>query len=161
VCSSSFVVHLLALVFQMEIMMQKEIQLDNIKFWVDHDIIYCKFNIDFFKKYQKIDIEEIFYNSISILSNGKYLPILINLEEVGYSNSIKIFKHLAHSKLIRGLILSQIFLVRTRGINTILNLHNIKKRPYLVKICRDLDVAIYYSEKENMMFNNVDNLKAV
>ena len=137
-------------------MIRNEIQLDNVKFWVVQDIIYCKFNDDIDRDYQKIDIEEIFYNSISILSNGKYMPILIDLEKVSYSNSIKIFNFLAHSQIVRGLILSQVFLVPSIGLQAILILYNLNKKPYFLnKICNSLDNAIKHCKKENMVFNAI------
>ena len=136
--------------------MRSEIQLDDMKFWVDQSIIYCKISPDFNKDYQKIDIEEIFYNGISILSNGRYMPILIDLEGVGYSNSIKIFKFLAHSEIVRSLILSQIFLVKSRSLKTILSVYNFNKKPFFLnKICVDFDMAIKYCRKDNMVFNSI------
>ena len=136
--------------------MRSEIQLDGMNFRVDQSIIYCKITPDFNKDYKKIDIEEIFYNGISILSNGRYMPILINLEDLGYSDSIKIFRYLAHSQIVRGLILSQIFLVKSRGLKAILSMYNFNKKPFFLnKICNNHDVAIKHCNKDNMVFNSI------
>lgn len=136
--------------------MRSEIQLDDMKFWVDENIIYCKINPDLSKDYQKIDIEEIFYNGISILSNGRYLPIIIDLDRVGYSDTIKIFKFLAHNNIVRSLILSQIFLVKSISLKIILSIYNFNKKPFFFnKICSDINIATKYCNKDNMVFNSI------
>lgn len=138
----------------MNTIMRNEIQFDDIKFWVDQHIIYCKFNGDFIKNYQMIDIEELFYNGISILSNGRYMPIIINLEQISDSNSIKIFKFLSKSVLIQSLILTKIFLVRSTGLKVLLALYNITVDPTLSsKICKNFNVAIKHCNKDNIVFN--------
>ena len=136
--------------------MRSEIQLDDMKFWVDENIIYCKINPNLSKDYQRIDIEEIFYNGISILSYGRYLPIIIDLEGVGYSDSIKIFKYLAHNHNVRSLILSQIFLVKSTSLKVILSIYNFNKKPFFLnKICFDINTAIKYCNKYNLVFNSI------
>jgi hypothetical protein len=142
--------------------MGNKMQFDNITFRVDQEIIYCTFDGDCIKDYKKIDIEELFYNGISLQSHGKYMPILIDLRPVSFSNSVKIFKFLAHNQLIRGLILSQIFLVRSRGLKVLLKFYNLNKKPYFFnKICQNPDMAIYYCNKENRMFNALDNATSI
>jgi hypothetical protein len=136
--------------------MKNEIQLHDIKFYVDKNIIYCKISSDLNKEYQKIDIEEIFYNGISILSNGSYLPIIIDLHDIGYADAIKVYKSIAHSQNIRGLILSQIFLVHSLKLKIVLSIYNFNKRPFFInKICNNLDAAIKYCNKDNMVFNSI------
>jgi hypothetical protein len=136
--------------------MRNEIQLDDMKFWVDQNIMYCKMHSDLKKTYQKIDIEEIFYNGISILSNGKYMPIIIDLENLGFTDSIKLFKVLAHSQIVRSLILSQVFLVHSLRLKVILSIYNFNRKPFFLnKICNDLNGAIKYCNKDNMVFNSI------
>ncbi len=136
--------------------MKSEIQLEGIKFWVDENIIYCKINSDFIIDNQKKDIEEIFYNGISLLTQRKYMPMLINMEQISSSNSIKIFKILAQSQSVRGLILSQIFLVKSIGLKVCLIIHNIIKKPFFInKICDDFDVAVKYCNMDNKVFNSL------
>jgi hypothetical protein len=136
--------------------MRNEIQLDNIKFWVDQNIVHCNFNADFHENYEKIDIEEIFYNGISILSSGRYMPIIINLEQISDSNSIKIFRFLSKSVLIQSLILTKIFLVRSIRLKVLLVLYNVTLDPALSsRICKDFNVAIKHCNKENLVFNTL------
>ncbi len=136
--------------------MRNVIQFDGIMFWVDQNIIYCKLNAVLLKNHQNADIEEIFYNAISILSNGTYLPILINLEEMSNSNSLKIFKIISNSALIKSLVLSRIFLVRSTGLKLMLSLNNIVlNRIVPNKIFKDFNLAIKYCNTDYMDFNRV------
>lgn len=56
--------------------MQKEILINNFKFWVSQNVIYCKFYDDSDVNYSNYVVEDIFYEAISILSDGNYLPII-------------------------------------------------------------------------------------
>jgi len=134
--------------------MRNNIQFDGIKFWVDENIIHCILDNDFLQKNSYIDIQEVFYNGISILSNGKYLPILINLEHVGFSDSIKIFKFLSICSLIKSLVISKTFMVNTMSLKVILSIYNISSDPVVPnRVCRDLDAALKHCNKENVVFN--------
>ncbi len=142
--------------FSNEIIMRSAIQFDGVDFWVDQNIIFCKFTTGFFKNNQKTSIEEIFYNAIPVLSNGKYMPILISLEEIGSSSSLKIFKIISNSALIKTTVLSRIFLVRTKGLKVMLSLNNIViNRDVPNKIFKDFNLAIRYCKKDYMVFNKV------
>jgi hypothetical protein len=134
--------------------MRNDIQFDGIKFWVDENIIHCTLDNDFLQKHSYIGIQEVFYNGISILSNGKYLPILINLEHVGFSDTIKIFKFLSICSLIKSLVISKTFMVDTMSLKVILSIYNISSDPVVPnRVCRDLDVALKHCKKENLVFN--------
>jgi hypothetical protein len=136
--------------------MRNVIRFDEIEFWVDQNIIYCDFNADFLKSYQKVDVEEIFYNGISILSNGKYMPILINLEDISSANSVKIFKFLSNSIIVKEIVLSKIFLVRSVGVKVALSLYNLVGDPVVpIKICNDFNVAVKYCHKDYSAFNTI------
>tara|TARA_R110002073_G_scaffold174557_6_gene331773 strand:+ start:4835 stop:5248 length:414 start_codon:yes stop_codon:yes gene_type:complete len=136
--------------------MKNDIQLEGIKFWVDENIIYCKISTDFIIDNQEKNIEEIFYNGISQLNQRRYMPMLINMQQISSSNSIKIFKKLAQSHSVRGLILSQIFLVKSISLKVCLIVHNIIKKPFFInKICDDFNVALKYCNMDNKVFNSL------
>lgn len=136
--------------------MRNAIRFDEIEFSIDQNIIQCNFNADLFKKYQKVDIEEIFYNGISVLSNGKYMPILINLENISSTNSIKIFRFLSNSAIIKEIVLSKIFFVRSVGLKVVLSLYNIVSDPIVpIKVCNDYTLAVKYCNKDYSAFNTI------
>lgn len=136
--------------------MRNVIRFDEIEFWVDQNIIYCDFNADFLKSYQKVDVEEIFYNGISILSNGKYMPILINLEDISSANAIKIFKFLSNSTIVKEIVLSKIFLVRSVGVKVVLSLYNLVGDAVVpIKVCNDFNLAVKYCHKDYSAFNTI------
>ncbi len=144
----------IGITFSNEILMRNVIQFDGIKFWVDQNIIYCNLDADFFENHQKANIEEIFYNAISILYNREYMPFLINLEQISYYNSLKIFKLISNSGPINTLVLSRIFLVRSIGLKVVLSLHKIVvNRVFQNKIHTDFNLAIKYCNNDYMVFN--------
>lgn len=130
---------------------------NNVNFCVDQNIIYCKFNGGFNKKYKKNETEELLYDTVYKLSNGTYMPILINLEEVGFLNSIRIFNFLAHNRHKKSLILTQVFLVRSTFLKIILSIYNFNNNPISQNIfSNDFDKAKDYCHKENNVFNTLN-----
>ena len=75
--------------------MKNEISVGDIKFWEHENIIYCEIYSGFDENNTNGEIEEIFLSAISILSNGKYKPILINLRKTNFALSFKMFKFLS------------------------------------------------------------------
>ena len=75
------------------IVMEDDKLIENFKFWVDHDVIYCQILSDLTDlDDNKIkDIEHIFLNKIFMLSKDVHMPILIDLKELNFSNAIKVF----------------------------------------------------------------------
>nr|WP_321227999.1 hypothetical protein [uncultured Psychroserpens sp.] len=142
--------------------MRNVIQFDGIKFWVDENIIHCKLKKEFFKNYQKENIEEIFYNSISIVSNGNYMPILFNLENISILNSLKIFRLISNSFQMRRLVLPRIFLVQSNNLKLLLTLKNdVSIHAVTNKFFSDFDLAIKYCENDYTVFNNVSKQELV
>lgn len=124
--------------------MKNEILVGGIKFWVDQDIIYCKIYKGFDKTNLKRDTEEIFFNTITTLSNGKLMPLLINMREINYSLSIKAFKYFSNNSLIKKTVLSNVFLVKSSVLKICLSICNFRKDPILPNnIFEDFDLAIY------------------
>lgn len=140
----------------MKVSMRNVIQFDGIKFWVDKNIIHCKLYTGFFKNYQKINIEDILFNSISILSNGNYMPILINLEQISNSNSLKFFKLISNSDLMKTLVLSRVYLVQSAGLKVLLSLHKNNSNQFISnKIYKDFNLAIESCYKDYMVYNKL------
>jgi hypothetical protein len=147
--------HQLALVFQI-IKMKDEILVDNIKFWVDQNIIYCKLYGDFDDNYFESVFENVFTNAITKLSDGKYMPVLFNLREIDNLQTIKIFKRLSNNALIKSSVLTKTFLVRSLVLKVILSCCDLAKNPNdLNKICTDKDLAIKHCIKNNKVFNAI------
>lgn len=136
--------------------MRNELQFDGIIFWVENNIIYTNLNSKFFESYQKKDMEDIFYNSISFLSNGNYLPILIQLDHVNTYNTLSLFKTISTSKTIKNLVLSRIFLVNSLGKKALLSLYNILDNQIVPnKVYTDYNMAVRYCNNDYLFFNNV------
>lgn len=97
-------------------MMLEEILIENVKFWEDQNIIYCKIYEDFDAQYTNEQIERIFTESIDLLSSGSHLPILFNFRELNTSTSIKLFSFINKSTVIRNNSLSTTYLVNNFGL---------------------------------------------
>ena len=134
--------------------MKKGMLIDDLSFWEDNNIIYCKINSDF--KANSIDesIEEIFYKAISILSRGKYMPVLIDMRLLNFSNSIKLFKFLTSNKDIKELVLSKTFLVDSYVLKLILVVYSFIYNPIIPDtIFKNIELAIKKCHKNNLVFN--------
>ena len=136
--------------------MRSVIQFDGIKFWVDQDIVHCNLDNGFLMKYENNNIEEIFINAIPILSKGKYMPLMINIEDVDRPYALKIFNVISKSAKIKKLVLSRIFLVNSTGLKVLLSINNlIVKQTVPNKIYRGYNAAIEFCKKDYMIFNEV------
>ena len=136
--------------------MQKEILINNIKFWVSQNIIYCKLYDDSDVNCSNYDVEDIFYEAISILSDGNYLPIIFNFREINYSFSVKLFKFLSKNSKIKSSVLSEAFVVKNNRQKLLLYFSvlfsNSRKHSSVYK---DSDLAIKYSNKSYTVFNSI------
>src|SRR5690554_2845605 len=83
--------------------MKREILIEDIKFWVDQDIIYCKFYNGFDQTFLNTDLEKVFEAAITKLSDGKYRSIILNLRDIDNQLSLKVFKFLSSNALIKSL----------------------------------------------------------
>jgi hypothetical protein len=136
--------------------MKDEIQINNIKFWVGQNIIYCKLydnsNVDYSDK----GIEDLFYEAISMLSDGTYLPVIFDFREVNSGLSVKLFKLLSNSVKIKSIVLSKAFLIKNYKHKMLLLFHVMfsdSNVPNL--IFKDSDLAIQYSNQNYAIFNSV------
>ena len=93
----------------MENMSSKE----KIKFWVDGDILYCKLvNVCDEKKFN-INIDQQFQEALYSICDGRFLPLIIDLTALNYSDSLTVIKQLALSKTLKYISLSEAILVNT------------------------------------------------
>lgn len=134
--------------------MKNEIIIDNIKFWINQNIIYCKIDNDFKSDSIGVELEEIFSNAIQALSKGKYKPILINMTDVNFLLSIKLFRYLSNNVLIKTLVLSKTFLVNSFGLKILLFIYSLTTDPIVPnKVFKYNSLAIKHCNKKYMEFN--------
>ncbi|WAC02316.1 hypothetical protein N7U66_00720 [Lacinutrix neustonica] len=127
---------------------------NDIKFWVDQNVIHCSIPSGFEANSLEMDLEAVFFNAISTLSNGKYLPLLIDMEAIEFSLSIKLFKFLSKNSLIKTVVLSKTFLVNSLILKAFLSLHNFTYDPVVPNtIFNDFSSAIKCCNKNVMVFN--------
>ena len=137
--------------------MRNEIRINNIKFWVDQNIIYCKFYNDFDRGYFGNGFEDMFYEAISILSNETYLPIIFDFRTINTSLSIKLFKLLSNTSKIKSVVLSNVFLVKNQRQKFMLSFYIMfcdSNVPNL--ILKEPDLAIEYSNYNYALFNSIN-----
>ena len=91
--------------------MKDKILVGNVQFWVDQDILHCKFyneNDDFEFVKENIDT---YLRVISFLSDGIYLPICFDLREVNGLFSFQVFKLLGTHPKIKDVFQYKAFLI--------------------------------------------------
>ncbi|MCX7550894.1 hypothetical protein [Xanthomarina sp. F2636L] len=138
--------------------MKNEMLTDNIKFWVDQNIIYCKIYRDFDENYSKVDLEKTFIEAISVLSDGSYKPILFNFEELRSSPTIKLFKLINNSSEIKNNVLSEAYLVGNCYLKFLLSSYTLFGNSILpITIFNGKKMAIEFCNRNNMFFNAVRN----
>ena len=134
--------------------MEVNIKTENINFQIDQNIIYCEFQNNFESQYSYSNIEIIFSNAIQTLSNDKYMPMLINLQQLNFRDSIRLFKFLSSNTAIKKVVLSTTFLVRSFGLKVFLDFYDFLNNTILPhKICINLSTAIKYCEHKIKVFN--------
>ncbi|MDO6595370.1 hypothetical protein Q4512_00505 [Oceanihabitans sp. 2_MG-2023] len=136
--------------------MKNEIFINNIKFWVDQNIIYCKLFEDSNLNYSRENIESMFCEAISILSNGTFLPVIFDFEELNSSHSLRFFKIISNNYKIKSAVLSKVFLIKNYRQKLLLSFYVLfsdSNVPNL--IFRDLDLAIAYCNENYATFNSL------
>ncbi|WP_452229748.1 DUF7793 family protein [Lacinutrix sp. MEBiC02404] len=136
--------------------MRNEILINNIKFWVDQKIVYCKLYDDSDVDYSDKDIQDIFCEAISLLSDSAYLPVIFDFKEINSVLSVKLFKLLSSNIKIKSAVLSKAFLVKNYKHKILLSFYVMfsdSNVPNL--IFKDPDLAIQYSNQNYAIFNSV------
>lgn len=138
-------------------MMRNEILIEDIKFWVDQNIIYCKIYDGVEALNLEKDAELIFFNAISALSKGKYMPVIINMREMSYALSVKIYKFLSNSTLLNSIVLSKAFLVHRFGLKALLSIYNFTSNPVVPsEIFKNQTLAIQHCNRDHRVFNQLN-----
>ncbi|MUU77482.1 hypothetical protein [Winogradskyella endarachnes] len=136
--------------------MKNVIEFDGIKFWVDQNTIHCDLNTVFFKTFDSAIIEELFCDILPLISNGTYMPIIVNLESLNRKNALRIFRIISKSAVIKKLVLSRIFLVDSLKLKLVLSLNNILVKQVVPnKIYTDFNTAHEFCKNDFKIFNTV------
>ncbi|MEL0645213.1 hypothetical protein V6251_12535 [Olleya sp. Ti.3.14] len=134
--------------------------IENFKFWVDQDVIYCKILndlTDLDDSCKAKDIEHIFLNKIFTLSKDVHMPILIDLRGLKFSSAIKSFTFLSKNTLIKSLVLSKTFLVNTYKLKMLLNIQSFVCNPALPDVIFKCNKsAIQYCIEDNKTYNSLN-----
>ncbi|HLV39346.1 hypothetical protein [Xanthomarina sp.] len=136
--------------------MEDGIGTDHIKFWVDENIIYCKVSCGFDINYSKLEIEKLFIEAISILSDGSYKPILFNFEELNNLHSKKLFRFINNSTEIKNIVLSKAFIVSNYYLKHLFSFYVMFSNSILpITIFNGKEMAVEFCNKNNLFFNAV------
>jgi len=90
------------------------------EFWVDSDTIHCLIHKNFDCMVLEGSTLEIFKENIKALSNGEYLPLLINLTEVGRLKAFQLFGILSPCSPFGIKVPPRIFLVKSFFVKMVL-----------------------------------------
>lgn len=140
--------------FFKQIVMKNKNLVNDIKFWVDQNIIHCSIPNGFEEHSLEEDIEALFFNAISTLSKDRYMPILIDIQAVNFLLSVKLFKFLSNNALLNTAVLSKTFLVNSFVLKVFLSLYNFSNDPIVPNAIFNNDsAAITYCDHKIMVFN--------
>ncbi|WP_055434923.1 hypothetical protein [Lacinutrix algicola] len=136
--------------------MENEIHINNIKIWLNRNVIYCDIYNDFDKNYSLDGVEDLFYEAISILSNETYLPVIFNFSELNTLYGLRLFRILSNSLKIENAVLSKVFLVKKNKHKVLLSLCQIFYGfNFSNLIFKDSNLAIEYSSENYTVFNSL------
>lgn len=134
--------------------MKNEIIFDNVKFWLNQDIIHCSFYGKIDKQFLDFEIEYIFAEVITSLSNGSFKPILIDLTGVSNTNAFSLYKVISRNPQIKPYVISKSFLVKSFNIKLLFKLYNIGNDGVVpIKISTSFINAVQYSNEKYLEFN--------
>ena len=109
--------------------MQDKILVGNAKFWIDQDILHCKFynennDIDFIK--ENIDT---YLRVMSFLSEGICLPVFFDLSELNGIYSFQVFRYLGSHLNIKDVFQYKAFLINPSKLSFLFMIYNFYKSP--------------------------------
>ncbi len=134
--------------------MKNEIVLNHVKFWQDQNIIHATFISNVDKNFIEIEVEEIFIEVITALSNEQYRPLLIDITQLSRPNTVRLFKLLCRNWKINSLILAKSFIVKSWDLKLFLELFKLG-RPSIVpnKISTDYKDTLKFCNDNYAQFN--------
>jgi hypothetical protein len=98
-------------------------EIDGVVFWIDSNIIHCTISKECEGAIFEDDVAKIFASGIATLSKGRYLPLLIDLREVGNFEAFRLFTILSPPSLLDFSVLSTSFLVRSNTLRILLSMY--------------------------------------
>ncbi|MBU2939169.1 hypothetical protein KO494_06420 [Lacinutrix sp. C3R15] len=127
---------------------------DFFNFSVDQNVIFCNVVRGFNEKYISKDLEDLFSVSISNLSSGEHLPILVDMENLNFYTSIKVFKFLSNNSKIKSIVLSETFLVNSYCLKVLLSFQNFIRITVIPDaVFKSFKSAFRYCDENNKMYN--------
>lgn len=137
--------------------MEGKIEVGSIKLWLDENVIYCKITNDFNENDINEYADEILFEIISIASKGEFMPLLIDIRDVNFYTSFKLFKLLSKSSHLKDSVLSKTFLVESCVLKVILVLQSYIINPIGPDaIFSNCGSSINFCKKKYTMFNSLD-----
>ncbi len=98
-------------------------EIDGVVFWIDSNIIHCTVGKEHQGRILEDNVAKIFASGISTLSNGRYIPLLIDLREVEIFDAFRLFAILSPPSLLDFSVLSTSFLVRSNALRIMLSVY--------------------------------------
>lgn len=140
--------------------MKNIIQFDGVKFWMYQNIIHCEISQDFDYQWIKGNISRIIPKVTRSLSNGKYLPLLIDLTKVSNIAAIKLYVLLSPYSLLNKSVLSWSFLAKSALQKMILLVCRVDSGNYVSNnVYKDIDKATHYCNIRFKVFNVTDKIE--
>lgn len=136
--------------------MNNEITFDNVRFWLDQNIIHCSFNGGFDKRYLDVEIEDIFVEVITSFTSGSYKPILIDLTGVNSIKAFNLYRFISDSVQLKSYVISKSFLVKSLSLKLLFELYNLGCCGVIpTNISTNFNRAMQYSNKRYLEFNAI------
>ena len=133
--------------------MTNEVLIGDVKFWVDQNILHCKFyNQDTDIEVVRANIDN-YLDVISYLSEGIYLTILFNFKEINGLFAFQVFKLLGTHPKIKDVFQYKAFLVNSSKINVLFSIYNLYSDSIFPnKIFTNSEDAFNYCNNKNYSF---------
>lgn len=136
--------------------MENKLHINNIKFCLYQNTIYCKFYNYSDLSFSDESIEDMFCEVISLFSGGTYLPIIFDLTEVNGSMCISLFKFLSSNAKIKNSVLAKVFLVKNYRQKITLSLYVMFSESYFYNmIFRSKELATGFCNQSYGAFNSL------
>lgn len=98
-------------------------EINGVVFWIEANIIHCTISKEYKGEILEDKAAEFFASEITALSNGRYLPLLIDLREVGILDAFRLFTILSPPSLLDFSVLTTSFLVRSNALRIMLSVY--------------------------------------
>lgn len=136
--------------------MKGEILVGKFKFWVNSNIVHCRTLEDFDAINFDNNIQQAFLEAITSLSQDRYMPLLVDLQNLEFANAFKTFRFFIGNSEINKAILSKTFLVSTLPLNVLLSGYTFLREPFFPNtIFSDPKRALTNCTKISKMFNAI------